>query len=110
MASPSSDNDDDNDNITDVTETHKAVQEEEKDIAKRKAPVYAFFNAKPEIEFAKAGHTEYLVYSCANCSTMVKQGLKMADKGSTGNMNNHARRCRGEETFAAVKGSTLDKA
>ncbi|KAE9402042.1 hypothetical protein BT96DRAFT_816998, partial [Gymnopus androsaceus JB14] len=74
------------------------------------APIYAFFGADPEIEFANDGTAEYLVYSCTNCGEKKKQGLKTQDKGSTGNMSNHAKKCWGEEAVAAAKDSTLDKA
>jgi len=53
-------------------------------LTKRRAAIYAFFNADPEIEFAKNGTPEYLAYCCANCGLKIRQGLKMADRGSTG--------------------------
>lgn len=95
---------------------------------KRKAPIYAFFAADPEIEFGVNGTAEYLVYACTNCGEKKRQGLKTQDKGSTGqsqqhdptqhtdtdrktgNMSQHAKKCWGEEAVAAVKSSTLDKA
>ncbi|KAJ3965088.1 hypothetical protein EV361DRAFT_767112, partial [Lentinula raphanica] len=73
--------------------------------------VYAFFNAEPEVEFARDEVTpEYLVFTCSHCATKIKQGLKTSDKGSTGNMSGHARKCWGDEAFNAAKDSTLDKA
>lgn len=100
---------------------------EVKILAKRKAPVYAFFEAEPAIQWAKDGKTaQYLEYSCTQCGMKIKQGLLTADRSSTseclpceekketheriGNLNNHARRCWGDEAVDAVKESTLGKA
>ncbi|KAE9385013.1 hypothetical protein BT96DRAFT_841291, partial [Gymnopus androsaceus JB14] len=74
------------------------------------APIYAFFGADPEIEFANNGTAKYLVYACTNCRKKKKQGLKTQDKGSTGNMSYHTTKCWGKEAVAAAKDSTLDKA
>ncbi|KAJ3753776.1 hypothetical protein EV360DRAFT_27774, partial [Lentinula raphanica] len=76
-----------------------------------KSAVYAFFHAEPEIEFAKDNTAEYLVYRCTNCSEKLRQGLKTGDRGSTvGNLREHVRKCWGEETLAAVKDTSLEKA
>ncbi|KAJ3819508.1 hypothetical protein EV361DRAFT_767377, partial [Lentinula raphanica] len=73
--------------------------------------VYAFFNADPEIDFKKDGVTpEYLVFSCSHCGTKIRQGCQSADKGSTGNLTTHAKKCWGEEAFNTAKDSTLEKA
>ena len=99
------DGDGSDDAIVDTTEAEKAKREEAikkisqcwptcneknthflpgKDLKKWKAPIYAFFGANPEIEFANDGTAEYLVYSCMNCGEKKKQGLKTQDQGSTG--------------------------
>ncbi|KAF9064511.1 hypothetical protein BDP27DRAFT_1156144, partial [Rhodocollybia butyracea] len=72
--------------------------------------IYAFFGAEPEIKFAGNGKAEYLVYTCTKCGEKKKQGLKTSDKGSTGNMTTHAKKCWGDEAVAAVKESNLEKA
>ncbi|KAJ3832396.1 hypothetical protein F5878DRAFT_499593, partial [Lentinula raphanica] len=73
--------------------------------------VYAFFEAEPEIEFENNGVTpKYLIYTCSLCAIKIKQGCKTADKGSTGNLSTHGKKCWGEEAFNAAKDSTLAKA
>lgn len=53
-------------------------------MAKRKAGVYAFFDAEPVIEWTKDGRkAEYLLYRCTHCGQKIKQGLITSDKGST---------------------------
>ncbi|KAJ3751749.1 hypothetical protein EV360DRAFT_56386, partial [Lentinula raphanica] len=75
------------------------------------ASVYAFFSAEPVIEFEKDDVTpEYLVFTCSHCAVKVKQGLQTGDKGSTGNLISHAKKCWGDEAVNAAKESTLDKA
>ncbi|KAJ3753997.1 hypothetical protein EV360DRAFT_28664, partial [Lentinula raphanica] len=78
---------------------------------RRKSSVYAFFNPEPEIDFKKDGTTpDYLVFSCSHCRTKVRQGLNTSDKGSTGNLIIHVKKCWGEEAFNAAKDSSLEKA
>ncbi|KAJ3756476.1 hypothetical protein EV360DRAFT_16419, partial [Lentinula raphanica] len=75
-----------------------------------KSPVYAFFDAEPQIEYGKSDTPDYLVYRCTKCSEKLWQGLKTGDRGSTGNMKDHVKKCWGEEALAAIKESTLDQA
>lgn len=57
---------------------------QEKFIAKRKASIYAFFDAAPTIEWTKDGKRgEYLLYQCTQCGTKIRQGLLTSDKSST---------------------------
>ncbi|KAJ3966678.1 hypothetical protein EV361DRAFT_551238 [Lentinula raphanica] len=89
--------------------THRMCPE--KDVARRKSSIYAFFNAEPEIEFKKDGISpDYLVFRCSQCATKVKQGINTSDKGSTGNLSVHAKKCWGDDAVNAAKESTLDKA
>ncbi|KAJ3969897.1 hypothetical protein EV361DRAFT_803017, partial [Lentinula raphanica] len=74
------------------------------------SPVYAFFHAEPDIDFGKSNTPEYLVYRCTQCGEKIRQGLKTGDRGSTGNMRDHVKKCWGEDTLAAVKDSTLEQA
>ncbi|KAJ3964479.1 hypothetical protein EV361DRAFT_761420, partial [Lentinula raphanica] len=74
------------------------------------SPVYAFFHEEPEIEFAKNDKPGYLMYRCIQCGEKIRQGVQTGDQGSTGNMRNHVKRCRGEDALAAIKESTLDQA
>ncbi|KAJ3831541.1 hypothetical protein F5878DRAFT_549418 [Lentinula raphanica] len=82
----------------------------EKELAKCKSTVYTFFEAQPEIQFARDHLAEYLLYRCSKCSETIRQGLKTGDQGSTGNLREHVKKCWGEEALTAVKDSTLDKA
>ncbi|KAJ3831283.1 hypothetical protein EV361DRAFT_810309 [Lentinula raphanica] len=83
----------------------------EREVARRKSTVYAFFNAEPELEFGKDGITvDYLVFTCSQCRTKIKQGWKTLDKGSTGNLTIHAKKCWGDETVNTAKELNLDKA
>ncbi|KAJ3816387.1 hypothetical protein F5880DRAFT_1494337 [Lentinula raphanica] len=82
----------------------------EKELAKRKSTVYAFFDAQPEIQFARDHSAEYLLYRCSKCSETIRQGLKTGDRGSTGNLREHVKKCWGEDALTAVKDSTLEKA
>lgn len=59
----------------------------EKDLLKRKAVIYAFFDAKPEFDFDSKGAVEYLSWRCTHCGKKIWQGTKMKDKGSTGQLN-----------------------
>ncbi|KAJ3965036.1 hypothetical protein EV361DRAFT_1021729 [Lentinula raphanica] len=109
-----SDEESEND-VVDATEQVKAAREAEekqikKDLARRKSAVYAFFDANPEVEFDKSNEAEYIVYRCTKCKEKMRQGWKTGDKGSTGNMRDHVRRCWGEEALAAIKDSTLEQA
>ncbi|KAJ3751669.1 hypothetical protein EV360DRAFT_56543, partial [Lentinula raphanica] len=73
--------------------------------------VYTFFDAEPEIEFENDEVSpEYLVFRCSHCGTKIRQGIKTSDKGSTGNVSRHARKCWGDEAFNAAKDSSLEKA
>ncbi|KAJ3764777.1 hypothetical protein FB446DRAFT_615116, partial [Lentinula raphanica] len=72
--------------------------------------VYAFYHAEPEIEFDKSESPVYLVYRCTKCGEKLRQGLKTGDRGSTGNMRDHVKKCWGEDALNAVKDSTLDQA
>ncbi|KAJ3752532.1 hypothetical protein EV360DRAFT_5707, partial [Lentinula raphanica] len=72
--------------------------------------VYAFFHAKPEIEFDKSNEPDYLVFRCTKCGEKMRQGLKTGDRGSTGNMQEHVKKCWGEEALEAVANSTLEEA
>ncbi|KAJ3965122.1 hypothetical protein EV361DRAFT_763883, partial [Lentinula raphanica] len=73
--------------------------------------VYAFFDAEPEIEFENDEVSpEYLVFRCSHCGTKIRQGINTSDKGSTGNVSRHARKCWGDEAFNAAKDSSLEKA
>ncbi|KAJ3752531.1 hypothetical protein EV360DRAFT_9410, partial [Lentinula raphanica] len=72
--------------------------------------VYAFFHAKPEIEFDKSNEPDYLVFHCTKCGEKMRQGLKTGDRGSTGNMREHVKKCWGEEALEAVANSTLEEA
>ncbi|KAJ3963276.1 hypothetical protein EV361DRAFT_875011, partial [Lentinula raphanica] len=95
--------------VVDVTEQAKAAKEAaeaqiRKDLIKCKSPVYAFFDAEPQIEYGKSDTPDYL------CSEKLRQGLKTGDRGSTGNMRDHVKKCWGEEALAAIKESTLDQA
>ncbi|KAE9392697.1 hypothetical protein BT96DRAFT_748908, partial [Gymnopus androsaceus JB14] len=75
------------------------------------APVYAFFNPEPDIEFANDGTAEYIVFSCTMCRSLVKQGLKTSDKSSTGALIRHSKSCWGDEAVKAVQESkSLEKA
>jgi len=56
----------------------------EKDLSRRKAPIYAFFDAEPTFEFDSEGTIEYLVWRCSHCGEVKRQGMKTKDKGSTG--------------------------
>ncbi|KAJ3749746.1 hypothetical protein EV360DRAFT_89704 [Lentinula raphanica] len=104
---------DEDDDIVDATEDVNAAKETmkaqiTKELAKRKSVVYAFFRAIPEI--GKDNTAEYLIYQCTNCGDKIRQGLKTGDRGSTGNMRDHVKKCWGEEALAAVKDTTLEKA
>ncbi|KAJ3764885.1 hypothetical protein FB446DRAFT_795604 [Lentinula raphanica] len=70
-----------------------AINRIKKDLMKRKSPVYAFFNAEPEIQFGENDEPKYLVYSCSHCGEKIRQGLQTGDRGSTGNMRDHVKRC-----------------
>ncbi|KAJ3833147.1 hypothetical protein F5878DRAFT_521779, partial [Lentinula raphanica] len=73
--------------------------------------VYAFFDTEPELQFGKDGTTvDYLVFTCTQCRTKIKQGRHTSDKGSTGNLTNHAKKCWGDEAVNAAKDLSLDKA
>ncbi|KAJ3964441.1 hypothetical protein EV361DRAFT_765889, partial [Lentinula raphanica] len=72
--------------------------------------VYAFFHAKPEIEFAKDHSAKYLVFRCTQCNDTTRQGWKTGDRGSTGNLREHVKKCWGDEALAAVNDLTLEKA
>ncbi|KAJ3963860.1 hypothetical protein EV361DRAFT_982847, partial [Lentinula raphanica] len=72
--------------------------------------VYAFFHTKPDIEFAKDNSAEYLVYRCTKCAEKIRQGMRTGDRGSTGNLREHVKRCWGEEALAAVNNTSLEKA
>ncbi|KAJ3833150.1 hypothetical protein F5878DRAFT_523045, partial [Lentinula raphanica] len=72
--------------------------------------VYAFFHAKPEVEFGKDNTGKYLVYQCSNCGDKIRQGMKGGDRGSTGNLREHVKRCWGEDALAAVNDTSLEKA
>ncbi|KAJ3966202.1 hypothetical protein EV361DRAFT_777876, partial [Lentinula raphanica] len=74
------------------------------------SPVYAFFDAEPQIEYGKSDTPDYLVYRCTKCGEKLRQGLKTGDRGSTGNMRDHVKKCWGEEALAAIKETTLDQA
>ncbi|KAJ3770659.1 hypothetical protein FB446DRAFT_621962, partial [Lentinula raphanica] len=75
-------------------------------LTKRKSPIYAFFHAEPGMEFSKSNNKpDYLVYQCTNCGEKIRQGMKTGDRGSTGNLREHVRKCWGEEALAAVKES-----
>ncbi|KAJ3969827.1 hypothetical protein EV361DRAFT_1034799 [Lentinula raphanica] len=111
----------DEEDVVDVTEQAKAAKEAaekriRKDLAKRKSPVYAFFDAEPQIDYDNTIEPKYLVYRCTKCGEKIRQGLQTGDRGSTaltsskGNMRDHVKRCSGEEALAAVKESTLDQA
>ncbi|KAJ3819039.1 hypothetical protein F5880DRAFT_1679948 [Lentinula raphanica] len=128
-----SDEESEND-VVDATEQVKAAREAEekqinKDLARRKSAVYAFFDANPEVEFDKSNEAEYIVYRCTKCKEKMRQGWKTGDKGSTGMLSQPAqlkehktyleqrqherscvRRCWGEEALAAIKDSTLEQA
>jgi len=56
----------------------------EKDLARRKAPIYAFFEASPDFEFGSDGTVEYLSWKCTHCGEKTRQGMKTKDKASTG--------------------------
>ncbi|KAE9387866.1 hypothetical protein BT96DRAFT_837084 [Gymnopus androsaceus JB14] len=78
---------------------------------KRKSPIYAFFNANPNVEFANDGMAEYLVFHCSTCRVPIKQGLKTSDKASTGTLIQHAKSCWGDKAVSAVQQSkSIDKA
>ncbi|KAE9397066.1 hypothetical protein BT96DRAFT_996147 [Gymnopus androsaceus JB14] len=80
-------------------------------VQKRKSPIYAFFNAEPDVEFDNAGTASYIVFHCSTCRAQVKQGLQTSDKASTGALIRHAKFCWGEEAVNAVQGSkSIDKA
>ncbi|KAJ3816882.1 hypothetical protein F5880DRAFT_1512252, partial [Lentinula raphanica] len=101
--------------VVDVTEQAKAAKEAaeaqiKKDLTKRKLPVYAFFDAEPQIEYGKSDTPDYLVYRCTKCGEKLRQGLKTGDRGSTGNLRDHVKKCWGEEALAAIKETTLDQA
>ncbi|KAE9383907.1 hypothetical protein BT96DRAFT_843138, partial [Gymnopus androsaceus JB14] len=74
------------------------------------APIYAFFDAEPTFEFDSEGTIEYLVWRCSHCGEVKRQGMKTKDKGSTGALSAHAKKCWGEEAVAAVRDSNLEKA
>ncbi|KAE9389676.1 hypothetical protein BT96DRAFT_946696 [Gymnopus androsaceus JB14] len=93
-----------------VIRSNDEASGDKKDLLKQKAPIYAFFNAEPEFEFADDGAVAYLMWKCMHCGEPVQQGMKTKDKGLTGNMSSHARKCWGEEVVTAMKDSTLDKA
>ncbi|KIK64041.1 hypothetical protein GYMLUDRAFT_57074 [Collybiopsis luxurians FD-317 M1] len=63
--------DSETDDIVDTTATETAKKEVprkiKKDLARQKAPIYAFFHVELEIEFAKDKTAKYLVYTCTNC-------------------------------------------
>ncbi|KAJ3764926.1 hypothetical protein FB446DRAFT_795566 [Lentinula raphanica] len=80
------------------------------ELAKRKSTVYTFFEAQPEIQFARDHSAEYPLYRCSKCSETIRQGLKTGDRGSTGNLREHVKKCWEEEALTAVKDSTLEKA
>ncbi|KAJ3739139.1 hypothetical protein EV360DRAFT_5429, partial [Lentinula raphanica] len=78
---------------------------------RQKSTVYAFFDAEPELQFGKdSTMVDYLVFTCTQCRTKIKQGRHTSDKGSTGNLTNHAKKCWGDEAVNAAKDSSLDKA
>ncbi|KAJ3752645.1 hypothetical protein EV360DRAFT_75176 [Lentinula raphanica] len=68
----------------------------EKELAKHKSTVYAFFEGQLEIQFARDHLAEYLLYSCSKCR----------------NLREHVKNLEmlGEEVLTAVKDSTLEKA
>ncbi|KAF9064680.1 hypothetical protein BDP27DRAFT_1155391, partial [Rhodocollybia butyracea] len=78
---------------------------------KHKAPIYAFYNAEPDIEFDDDGTAQYIIFSCSACCTHVKQGLKSSDKALTGALIRHAKSCWGEEAVnAAQQSKSLENA
>ncbi|KAJ3748228.1 hypothetical protein EV360DRAFT_2061, partial [Lentinula raphanica] len=74
------------------------------------SPVYAFFHAVPEIEFGQDDKPAYLIYCCTNCAEKIRQGWSTGDRGSTGNLREHVRKCWGDDALAAIKDSTLEQA
>ncbi|KAJ3831884.1 hypothetical protein F5878DRAFT_667091 [Lentinula raphanica] len=71
------DEDQDGEDIQDTTEGIKAKKEAitiqiKKELAKRKSTVYAFFDAQPEIQFARDHSAEYLLYRCSKCSESLR--------------------------------------
>ncbi|KAJ3765115.1 hypothetical protein FB446DRAFT_655704, partial [Lentinula raphanica] len=44
------------------------------------------------------------------CGEKMRQGLKTGDRGSTGNMREHVKKCWDEEALEAVANSTLEEA
>ncbi|KAE9389052.1 hypothetical protein BT96DRAFT_769639, partial [Gymnopus androsaceus JB14] len=73
---------------------------------KRKSPIYAFFNAEPDVEFDDASTASYIVFHCSTCRAQVKQDLHFL-----GALIRHAKSCWGEEAVNAVQGSkSIDKA
>ncbi|KAJ3826915.1 hypothetical protein F5880DRAFT_1475440, partial [Lentinula raphanica] len=73
--------------------------------------VYAFFEAEPEIVFKSDGvQPMYLVFKCSQCATRINQGVSTTDRGSTGNLTTHVKKCWGEDAYNAAKDSTLEKA
>ncbi|KAE9384612.1 hypothetical protein BT96DRAFT_1007901 [Gymnopus androsaceus JB14] len=44
------------------TKRAEAITKIKKDLAKQKAPIYTFFDAKPEFEFDSEGSVEYLIW------------------------------------------------
>ncbi|KAJ3766744.1 hypothetical protein FB446DRAFT_708378 [Lentinula raphanica] len=116
-ATDNEDEDDEDVELEDVTEQKKPLKKSltgvvtEQEIACRKLTVYAFFDAEPELQFGKDGTTvDYLVFTCTQCRTKIKQGRHTSDKGLTGNLTNHAKKCWGDEAVNAAKDSSLDKA
>lgn len=55
-----------------------------KELLRRQAPIYAFFDAEPTFEFDSKGDVEYLSWRCTHCNETIQQGTKTKDKGSTG--------------------------
>ncbi|KAJ3738076.1 hypothetical protein EV360DRAFT_90859 [Lentinula raphanica] len=50
----------------------------------RKSPIYAFFEATPEIVFLDDNITpDFLLYRCCICREGIKQSLRTSDKAST---------------------------
>ncbi len=62
------------------------------------SPIYAFFEARPTIEYVEGRRTHVFKCLARGCGQKIRRYLDSKDRSSTGNLRRHARSCWGEET------------
>ncbi|TFK82778.1 hypothetical protein K466DRAFT_578026 [Polyporus arcularius HHB13444] len=62
------------------------------------SPIYAFFEARPTIEYVEGRRTHVFKCLVRGCGQKIRRYLDSKDRSSTGNLRRHARSCWGEET------------